>query len=335
MRVASGVLVVACIMVGILSFGLLKGQTMSEERVMKLLKDFVALEPNEVTGFDTEGGVVRSWATGKGVFLLQGLSRKGDDVRGKDPTEIRIRASLASDRNIAYQAAISETTSHLLYPDGAGMPQGSWTGLPIGERSWATAPKTRRVSPASNLVVWDDRLAMKVRVDYPPVDPKARNLVFYPIEQSDLELGEMAARLILAKAHYLLLDGNNLPSCAVEVNGSAVSGRQTHEGVVLVPVKPVLERLGGRVEDRLGMLRCAWQGKEVTLPLGARVALVGSWKVQEVQKGARKLSEAEQVSLSLPVVYDGRQAWVDARGLATALGLRAEQRGNTLVLAKQ
>ncbi len=122
------------------------------------------------------------------------------------------------------------------------------------------------------------------------------------------------------------------------MNGSAVSGRQTREGVVPAPVKPVLERLGGRVEDRLGVLRCAWQGKEVTLPLGARVALVGSWKVQTFvgwNARVRRLSEAEQVSLSLPVVYDGSQAWVDARGLATALGLRIEQRGNTLVLAAQ
>ena len=52
---------------------------MDEER---LLKEFVALTPNEVSGLDVKS-IVWRWETGKGVMLIQGLYRKAQVLRGE------------------------------------------------------------------------------------------------------------------------------------------------------------------------------------------------------------------------------------------------------------
>ena len=102
------------------------------------------------------------------------------------------------------------------------MPQGSWTELPIGEKSWATAPKAEKPAPGvgtASFVVWDDRLALRVIIDYQPIDPKAKTAIFLPVADEDLRLGELAARLILAKASLGLLGWQDLPQLRLVVNG--------------------------------------------------------------------------------------------------------------------
>jgi hypothetical protein len=39
-----------------------------------------------------------------------------------------------------------------------------------------------------------------------------------------------------------------------------------------------------------------------------------------------------KVGLKVPVLYDGREIWVEGEGLAKALGLRLEQKGQTIAL---
>ncbi len=312
------------------------GQPMKEEHLMKLLNDFVALKPGEISGFDARTIVKREdtkWGVAA-VVLMQGLRRKGTGKPGRDPTEIGILLGVFPSREIAYEAALGFTVSQRYYPDGAGMPQGSWTGLPIGEKSWATAPKTGPgVSFDSCLVVWDDKLALRVDISYPPLDPKARTLIFFPIEQEDLELGELAARLLLARGNLVLLGWQELPKLRLVVNGTALEAKETKEGVALVPVGAVLQRLGGRVERRLGVFTCSWRGKRLTLPIGARKVLIGNWTYQTGKIGEKKLVGADgKVALSLPVLFDGQEVWVEGEGIAKALGIRVQRKGQTLTL---
>ena len=244
-------LIAICIMGSIVGFSLLEGQMMDEERMQKSLKDFVALEPDEISGFDTRGGVTNRYKTRWNVVaidLYQTLRRKGTGVPGKDPTDISITASLLPNRNIAYEAAVLMTTSQVGYPDGAGMPQGSWTGLPIGEKSWATAPNAEKPAPGvgtADLVVWNDRLALGVIVDYQPIDPKAKTAIFLPVADEDMQLGELAARLILAKASWVLLGFNDLSQLRLVVNGASLPAKE-YQGNFFVPVTATLNRLGGQ-----------------------------------------------------------------------------------------
>ncbi|GBC98521.1 hypothetical protein HRbin17_01034 [bacterium HR17] len=298
------------VLVGI---NLLEGQQMDEG----LLKSLIALKSGEIPGFSTKGGV--TFGTEKHLTLAQSLWRTGTGIPGKDPTEIVFRLHFLPNREIAYQVALSETVSQRIYLDGAGMPEGSWTGLPVGEKSWATAPKSGGVSFTSNLVVWDDRLALRVIVKYPPLDLKAKNLVFFPIEREDLELGELAARLILAKANLLLLGWRELPTVRLVANGRNLEAKKTKEGAVFVPVQALLKELGGKAERKLGVIEVFWRGKKVTLPIGARVMLVGK----------------EKVRLSLPVLLDSGEAWVDAAGMVKGLGLAMRWEKGQLVLAQR
>jgi hypothetical protein len=249
----------------VVSFTLLGGQTMPEavERLLRL-KDFIALKPDEIPDFNTKGAITFHPAGQKDrLMLVQGLVRQIPNLPGKERTDIIIRLSLLPNPEMAYEAALSSTTSQRIYPDGAGMPQGSWTGLPIGKKSWATAPDPK-AQPApgigtASLVVWDDKLALEVEVNYQPIGgPKAKTAIFLPIAKEDLELGELAARLILAKAHLVLLGWRDLPTVRLVANGKDLEGKRTKEGAVFVPIQALLKGLGGEsgeeVRGHLGFM---------------------------------------------------------------------------------
>jgi hypothetical protein len=102
-------------------------------------------------------------------------------------------------------------------------------------------------------------------------------------------------------------------------NGKNLEAKKTKEGAVLVPVQALLKELGGKAERKLGVIEAFWRGKKVTLPIGARVMLVGK----------------EKVRLSLPVLLDRGEAWVDAAGMVKGLGLAMRWEKGRLVLSKR
>jgi len=334
-----GSLAVAVLVAVVVVVSLLEGQPMNEEQVMKFLKEFVALEPNEIPGFNPTKPFVRKWEAGKGFSLYQSLFRKGTGIPGRDPTEIFIHAGLATDRDTAYQAAISMIETQVFHfgAEPGRISEGSWTGLPIGEKSWATAPKTGPgVSFTSNLVVWDDRLALRIIVRYPPLDPKAKNLIFLPIEGEDLELGELAARIILAKATLVLIGWEQLPSLRLVANGTSLRAKGS-QGSLFVPVGLVMKALGGEGERKGGIWVGHWRGKKVTFPIGARCVLMGDWTVETVKEKngvtVKRIKVAgRMVKLKVPVLYDGHEIWVEGEGLAKALGLRLGKKGQIIAL---
>lgn len=259
MRTIMVALVAFTVLASIVGLNFLEGQTMGEGQVMKLLKEFIALVPSEIPcealGFKVTGSIVNRSPTGS-IWLIQGLRRRGTGIVGRDPAEVIMRLHLYSNRNIAYEAAVLMTTSQYAPIGQPGMPEGSLTGLPIGEKSWATAPKAEKPAPGlgtAGLVVWDDRLALEVLIDYQPIDPKARTAIFLPIADEDLELGELAARLILAKANLVLLGWHDLPKLRLVVNGASLQARE-HQGDFFVPVTSTLNHLGVNWERKLVLL---------------------------------------------------------------------------------
>lgn len=317
------------ILVGI---NLSEGQRMDEKQVMKLLKEFVALEPNEIHGFETRGGIVLpvnlkargyEWDA-TSIDLYQRLTRTGTEIVGRDPTDIIIRLHLLPNRDIAYGMALWMTwTQTTLKPPG--FPEGSWTGMPIGEKSWYSGVCPEGTKPAPGLgsailVVWDNNLALRVGVHYQPLGgPKAKTAIFLPVAKEDLELGELAARLILAKANLVLLGWRELPTVRLVANGKNLEAKKTKEGAVFVPVQAMLKELGGKAERKLGVILVSWKGKKITLPIGAREMLVGK----------------EKVALNLPILWDGKEAWVEGEGMARGLGLAMRWDKGQLVLAKR
>jgi hypothetical protein len=333
-----------------------EGQKMDEERMMRLLKEFVALESNELHGFGAKTIVdrtnlkaygydkipnvpIKNWDV-TSIDLYQRLTRTETGMLGRDPTDIFFRVHLLPDREIAYWVAVLATTSQLAPVGQPGLPEGSWTGLPIGEKSWASAPNPKE-PPApgigtANLVVWDGRLALRVNVHYQPLGgPKARTAIFLPIAEEDLEAGELAARIILAKATLVLIGWEQLPSLRLVVNGTSLRAKGS-QGSLFVPVGLVMKALGCKGERKGGIWIGHWRGKKVTFPIGARCVLVGDWSVEVLRKGrsgVKRMKGVEgKVGLKVPVLYDGREIWVEGEGLAKALGLRLEQKGQTIAL---
>lgn len=288
---------------------------MSEEQMMKLMKRFVALLPDEVPGFDTQGGVVERVDTKWGVVGIRLLQRLYREERHKK-THIKIWASLFPDRDIAYEAAVLSTTTQRAPIGQPGMPEGSWSGFPVGEKVWSIVPRQIGEAPVAHLTAWDNRLAVSVSVEYHRL---TKWIEFVPIDRSDLELGELAARLIIVKANLVLLGWRELPKLRLVANGKNLEAKKTKEGVVLVPVQSLLKELGGKAERKLGVILASWKGKKVTMPISARVMLVGKKKV----------------ALNLPILWDGKEAWMEGTGIAKGLGLAMRWEKGQLVLAKR
>lgn len=56
------------------------------------------------------------------------------------------------------------------------------------------------------------------------------------------------------------------------------------------------------------------------------------WQVQLVEDEVKRLAAAEgTVNLSHPVMFDGREYWVDGKGLAKALGMKVQRSGRTVI----
>jgi hypothetical protein len=160
---------------------------------------------------------------------------------------------------------------------------------------------------------------MRIEVTYPPLDPKARNLQFLPIDPQDLQLGEYAARLLISKIKRRLLGSRALPKVRLVVEGKAIEGTKTNEGVALVPVVATLKSLGQKTTVKLGVLTSSWKEQKVVIATGARVLLVGK----------------EKVPLSLPVLYEKGELWVAGEALAKGLGLKTRWEKGQFVLAQR
>jgi len=307
----------------------LEGQRMDEERALKLLRDFVALYPDEIPGgFSTKGGFTFRTDTKWGVVcltLVQRLTRSGTGIPGRDPTDILIRLHLLPNRKIAYQSAILDTATQRAAIGEAGLPEGSFSGLPIGEKSWYWALDPEKTKPGpgigdATLVVWDDKLSLLIEVHYQPIGgPKAKTAIFLPVAKEDLELGELAARIILARANMVLLGWHELPKVRLVANGKELEARKERSGQVFVPVRALMDAMGGKVERRHGVVTVSFGGKRVVMPIGAREIMVGK----------------EKVKLSLPILWDGKELWVEGAGVAKGLGLALRWERGKLVLAKR
>jgi len=260
-----------------------------------------------------------SFVPGEIIQYTQSLGRKGTEAESGKEAYIGIVLEVSPDSKLAYAGALYHThTQASLVPPS--IPEGTFTGFPLGKKSWSAAPrKGSGVSFTARLVVWDNLISMWVKVQYTPKDPLARNLEFSPIEPADLELGEQAARLALARTQWVLLNERSpLSSQPVMADGELLEARRTEGGRVLYPLKALVSALGGTVEEeKPGIYRVVHHGQVVTLPLGAYVLQ----------------ASGQMRSLALPVMMSGSEIWVEGGELTRALGLSVRTSGNTLVLS--
>ncbi|MEJ5251339.1 MAG: hypothetical protein HPY54_03355 [Chthonomonadetes bacterium] len=317
------------------------------------LRASVALQPDEVPGFNKArnsnvvplGGKIFAQRLAspfaehsplhaklqgvETIYFLQSLRRDGNGRAGRDPSFLEVTLMIYPGRDLAHDAGILTTESQTAPPGEPGMPEGSFTGLPVGEKSWATAPKSAEFSPGAkdaNLVVWDNSIVIRVTISYSPVDPRARTMLFASIEDTDLEWAEYAVRLLLARTHYFLLSsGKSLTTVPVMVRDNRLEVKQTPEGVLLVPLKAMARALGGQVQENAGIYWLNAGGKWWTLPLGSRTILAGKQPVQQPpsnRMGAYRVMEPPEgsVNLRIPVLTWENEIWVDAEALGRIIG---------------
>lgn len=276
---------------------------MSDQDIVKQ----ILLKPTDVPGFQHRGNSFSQHG------VLQGFLRYGLEGEGRDPSSMRVRIRLAVSRDAAYQVVLrEEDLGWQTHPSHT-----SFTRLPLGEEPCLSSHD----AGGAKMVAWDNRLVVDIDLGYTGVSWPSKfskgTTYFQKPSREELERVEGLARLILSRAAKWLHADGAWGSAEVVVKGQPLPGKTARERT-LVPGGAVLRALGGQVQlnGRLYTLQGSWREQPIILPAGG---------YQLVAKGGRQV-------LSLPLVWDEGEVWVEGTGLAEALGLRVRMEGERLVL---
>jgi len=293
---------------------------MSRDELRRLLKEQVAIRQGELpyiekvtvgTGFMAHGA----------PYLTQSLRFQRQGLMGYFPAEMTVEMVVPSDEKQAYRQAVFFAQTQFALPGTPGLPEGTHSGFPVGLKSWVYAPpdgaKPGPGQGTSVLVVYGGSVALRVSIQYQPIDPKAKTAVFLPVSREDRERSEYVARLLLSRVQMLLMNWEGSNVLRIHSGRATLPARKTSTGLY-IPAGSALRQHGGVVKQgRTGVFTADWRGKRVTVPVAARVLLIGK----------------QQISLSTPVLYDGQEVWVEARGFAQALGGKLVKQGGAISLS--
>ena len=297
---------------------------MSHDRLRKLLEERVAIQPGELPYVERQGIGTGVLEDVNAPYLTQSLRFNRRGPLGNFLAEISYVLALVSDERQAYRKSVFFAGSQLAPLGTPGIPEGTYSCFPIGMKSWVyTPPEGAKPGPGAGtarLVIHDGCLTLKVYVEYQPIDPKAKTGVFLPVTREDQERSEFVARLLLSRAHMLLMNWEGLGTLRVQSAKATVPAKRSTAGVIYIAAGAVLQQHGGSLKQgKAGVFTASWLGKRVTIPVAARVLLIGK----------------QQVPLSQPVLYDGREVWIEARGFAQAFGWKLIRRGQAVSLSPQ
>lgn len=286
---------------------------MSHDKLRKLLKEKVAIRRGELSYVERQPVGTALFEDNKAPYLTQSLKFRRRGPVGEFRAEIAYVLAVEPDEAQAYRRAVGFAETQYAPRGTPGLPEGTHSGFPIGMRSWVYTPRGDKPGPSKEnavLVIHDGCLVLSVDVSYQPVDAKAKTGIFLPVTREDQERSEFVARLLLSRAHMLLMNWEGLGTLRVQSGKASVPAKHTSAGVY-IPVGVALQQHGGVFTWRkAGVFTASWQGKRVTIPVAARVLLIGK----------------REVPLSAPVLYDGYEVWVEAQGVAQAFGWKLHNR---------
>lgn len=262
------------------------------------------------------------------VYLAHGLRRpywSGQTVR------IGYNLHIFSNEALGEETAAAYTFGQRALPPKAAVPEGTFTGLPLGAKCWYSAAGLEKGTPPSRqmicgLVFYDGPVAITTSVQYPAHDPMAGTITTDEITDGDLLMTEYVGRLVLStalKLHYSLSTAKRGTS---EVAGVSFPTRTLKHGVTLVPLRPYASAVGALIEDGAPDPRVtyAW--------VPARGVYSGCWTLRlggrpvVAALAARELLVRDgSVPLSAPILEDGGEVWVNLGGLRKALELGIER----------
>ena len=237
---------------------------------------------------------------------------------------LRKSPSVAENPSIAEKCALWMTFTQRVLPPEPGIPEGTFTGLPIGEWSRYSAPDPRPGTPPVRemgcaLTVYDSTIALYSSINY-EIKVSGGRPGSDRITDEDLLMAEYQARLILSAALLVENDFESMRRGEMAVGALRVPTRRTGDGVTLVPLARWAEAVGATVVSGVpgrgmfsggfvpvlpdsGVWTISRGGRTVVVPLAARALIVGS----------------ERVNLPFPVVRSGGDVWIAVEGLRRAL----------------
>ena len=222
----------------------------------------------------------------------------------KNPANaIRLLVHFYEYRDRAYVAAVSHVDTSSSPVGKPGFPAKAFSGMPLGESCWSSAPKGSKkttISSNARLSLHDGRFCITLDIIYFPSSyDKAGYALFEPIPEQDLKVGEYLARMALSKAYMAFYDFNKLQKINLQLGNAKVSAVKINEKLTLTPVKSVFNSLGWKMTEDYGVFKLTHRDKTITLPVGARKITIGK----------------QQITTPLPIIYDGKEIWVEKNSL--------------------
>jgi|GEM_PF-6876980 len=217
---------------------------------------------------------------------------------------LRISTSIYTDGQYALLAADPNMRS--VSRVGAFQP-GTYSGYGLGQASWVTTSTGRpELDRSLKIAAADGRVVTRVDLWPQPMNTNDRNPGWRPLADLDHRVSEFAVRLALSYGLLADIDFGRAPRSAITVRGTRLEGRKPAEDLILVPLRSVLKTVDGNLA-----------GGE----FGVYQAMVGGGSLRVAIASRELIAGHRKITLPLPILFDGKEIWIEKNGLASALRL--------------
>ncbi|MCL6624232.1 MAG: hypothetical protein K6T17_06400 [Fimbriimonadales bacterium] len=243
---------------------------------------------------------------------------------------IGVGVGVFSNRLHAWLETLAVTLTNLAPILNPGLPEGSYSGLPMGVKVWSIC--SRKVpggylGPGSGLVAYDGYVVVTVGARQDPKDPMAASLEFEEMPAEMLVASEQVARLVMSAAPSEVTRFSGMPQTEVLVNGTPCRVRITPDGIRLISLSDVAGASRGRLTQKHGVFTLQGRSHRLVFPLASYLCIVDGKEVPAANRGTFRhihlksagtdIEGGTRITLRFPVIQDEQGPWVDWQAIAS------------------
>jgi hypothetical protein len=246
---------------------------------------------------------------------------------------LQVGVGVWSSRLHAWLDALASTCTQLALPPQPGLPEGTYSGLPMGVKVWSVSWRKvpgRYLDPVSALVAYDGLVVVEALAYRDPKDSMAATLEFEEIPAEVLVASEQVARLVMSAALSEVMRFSAMPQTEVLINGARCRVRTTPDGIQLILLSDVAMASRGRLTQKHGVFSLQVRSHQLVFPLASYLCIVDGKEVPAkpralsgvfaglpLKPAGTDIEGGTRVTLRFPVIQDEQGPWVDWQAIAS------------------
>lgn len=274
-----------------------------------------ALTTSDIPGYDHSTGPVaqlemlsdmpafrrafpgKTFVPGTRIWSRQELSKFATAESGASKIQVYIQIYSNLDHALVFDSPVVMNEG---ISNAYGYKMGTFSGFPVGDGSRfvpnPSDPNRSRV-PAARITAREGNVIVSAQFDGQPI--RSRGTPSLPkLTLEDKLATECAARIALSNGYIAAIDFRRISSTSTKVGAIATQSKLLpNRGEVVL-----LDRIA-KLKIEYGILEFSFNGKKLKTGIGAKEILIGG----------------RRVPLSVPIIYDRGQIWIERQGLTKAI----------------